>query len=163
MPIQRSQSAPQPVEALFKVTPLRPSNAPAAPEKEVAAARVKLLRSKSYAVDHSSSSSSPWAARENPFNLGGFFSDRVALDEEKPWGWIRGEGEAYSEEMDYAQPALEEHLERIGDEQAEKTISAEDKFGLLSLGLCCITLASHHALTLSHRLHLHQHYYAFRR
>ncbi|KZP16849.1 hypothetical protein FIBSPDRAFT_957740 [Athelia psychrophila] len=137
MPIQRSQSAPQPIEALFNVTPLTKSKATRAPEKEIAVARVKLMRSKSYAVDHSSSSSSasnPWAAREDPFSLGGFFSDRVALDEQKQWGWIRGDED--SEEIDFTRPALdaEESLERLGDEQAEKAISAEDKYGLLSLG-----------------------------
>lgn len=136
MPIQRSQSAPQPIEALFNVTPLSTSKATRAHDKG-AAARVKLMRSKSYAVDHSSSSSlatNPWAAREDPFSLGGFFSDRVALDEQKQWGWIRGDED--SEEIDFAQPALdaEESMERLGDEQAEKAISAEDKYGLLSLG-----------------------------
>lgn len=143
MPIQRSQSAPQPIEALFNVTPLTKSKATRAPEKEIAVVRVKLMRSKSYAVDHSSSSSSasnPWAAREDPFSLGGFFSDRVALDEQKQWGWIHGDED--SEEIDFTRPALdaEESLERLGDEQAEKAISAEDKYGLLSLGKCLLNL-----------------------
>jgi len=136
MPIQRSKSAPQPIEALFNVTPLSTSKATRVPEKEVAVPRVKLMRSKSYAVDSASSSlaTNPWATREDPFSLGGFFSDRVALDEQKQWGWIRGDED--SEELDFAQPPLdaEESLERLEDEQAEKAISAEDKYGLLSLG-----------------------------
>ncbi|KAF7965666.1 hypothetical protein HWV62_42388 [Athelia sp. TMB] len=133
--MQRSQSAPQPIEALFKVTPLGPTKTPATPTKEIAPTRVKLIRSKSYAVDQSSHSSlltSPWATREDPFSLGGFFSDRIALDEEKQWGWIRGE----TQEREFAGSSLhtEENLGRLEDDQAEKTINAEDKYGLLSLG-----------------------------
>lgn len=132
MPIQRSQSAPQPIEALFNVTPAKLS---AAQGKGLALSRVKLLRSKSYVVDRSSSSSplaSPWVERDDPFSLGGFFSTRIALGEEQ-WGWLHGEKENEPGQSPFH---VEERLERLEDEQAEKAIKDEDKFGLLSLGKC---------------------------
>lgn len=142
--MQRSQSAPQPIEALFKFTPLKPSPVPTTPTKEIIPSRVKLLRSKSYAVDHSSSSSlstSPWATREDPFSLGGFFSDRIAIDEENKWGWIRGE--TVELETPRSPSYVEESLGHLEDEQAEKTIYAEDKYGLLSFGSSALVLSSY--------------------
>jgi len=135
MSIKRSQSAPQPIQALFS-----PANARASTLKRP---QTNLLRSKSYLVQPPATSSplaTPWVEREDPFSLGGFFptSPRAAPEEEQ-WKWLRKE----EDEKDAARADKESNSSfsvddndsvtgQLEDELAE-TIKSEDKFGLLSL------------------------------
>lgn len=136
MPIKRSQSAPQPIEAIFTSTKIRASTSKAP--------NADLPRSKSYLVDHSVSHSplaTPWVEREDPFSLGGFFpaSNRSAAAEGEQWKWLhRDEDESGRDEgQSVASFSVDEDdsvLGELEDELAGEAIKVEDKLGVLSLG-----------------------------
>lgn len=133
MPIKRSQSAPQPIEALFSITKTKVF-ASSSKDTELA-----LPRSKSYLVENTATNSpisSPRTEREDPFSLGGFFPARVARDDEEQWKWLQNEEDANLDRQMRSPLHIEEEESVLGeleDRLAEETIKHEDKFGVLSL------------------------------
>jgi hypothetical protein len=135
MLIQRSQSAPQPIQSSSAATKVK-----AATSNESLA---KLSRSNSYLVRPSVTSSplaTPWIEREDPFSLGGFFpaSNRAVPEEEEQWKWLRKEeddsvGDDKESSSSFSVDDSDSVIGEFEDELAE-TIRSEDKFGLLSLG-----------------------------
>ncbi|KAL1748523.1 hypothetical protein HDZ31DRAFT_60260 [Schizophyllum fasciatum] len=124
--IQRSQSAPHPLQALKAKAGARPA--------------IRLQRTVSNiefgAVDRPQASHhqyyrhhTPKIERENPFNCADFFPRRA--DEHEEWNWLQEEEEETQE--------VEEEVPYPGgramDEKAIKdTIAMEDKLGILALG-----------------------------
>ena len=132
MLIQRSQSAPQPIQSSLAATKVKSDNSPA-----------KLSRSKSYLVRSSVTSSplaTPWIEREDPFSLCGFFpASHHAAQEEEQWKWLRKEEDDSVRDDKESNSSLSVNdsdsvIGEFEDELADETIRSEDKFGLLSLG-----------------------------
>lgn len=137
MPIKRSQSAPQPVVAVFHATKANVTDK---------ATQVALQRSKSYLVSPSVTNSpiaTPWVEREDPFSLSGFFPTSRATPEDEQWKWLRREEVAQDEGFQDDQVSVSSFsaddedsiLGELKDELASETIESEDKLGVLSLGM----------------------------
>jgi len=127
MPIKRSQSAPQPVAAVF---------CPTKADVNDTGARAALARSKSYLVQPSAANS-PLVEREDPFSLSGFFpaSHRTAPEDEQ-WKWLRTEEEAEDDKVSVSSFSVDDDdsvLGELEDKLAGETIKGEDKLGVLSL------------------------------
>jgi hypothetical protein len=138
MPIKRSQSAPQPVEAVFSVTKVNTNDT---------ATRADLRRTQSYLAQPSATNTplippSPWVEREDPFSLAGFFpASHRATPEDEQWKWLRREEDDKVSVSSFSVDDEDSVLGELEEELADKTIKGEDKLGVLSLGKLSLDLA----------------------
>ncbi|KAL1687344.1 hypothetical protein GGG16DRAFT_117012 [Schizophyllum commune] len=123
--IQRSQSAPHPLQALKAKAQTRPAIRLQRTVSNIEfGAADRPQRSHQHVYRHYT----PKVERENPFNCVDFFPHRA--DEHEEWSWLQEE-EEFREDR-------EDELSADGREMDEKsikdTIAMEDKLGILALG-----------------------------
>lgn len=137
MPIQRTQSAPQPVEAVFSLTEANVNRS---------GTRADLRRTKSHLVQPSANNTpltpvSPWVEREDPFSLASFFpTSHRAAPEDEQWKWLRREDDSGARDdrvsvFSFSVDDEDSVLGELENEMAGETIKGEDKLGVLSFGM----------------------------
>lgn len=146
MSLPRSSSAPHPIFAPFEPQhPLRQSGRSQASLSQSNRRPLRVQTAASAAAPASRpkiprSTTQPYTPRvekEDPFNLGGFYSSVLGSPEQdRQWAWLRGTEEEEDKEEEEDEEQLESELNTpemtVGRDMV--VIENEDKLGVLSLG-----------------------------